>query len=165
MSNAAIHTLLLAFIQKLYKPIYVWAKANLATKTELSQNEGDHLHPVNINLLTPSSTFTKNSILGINGVLYRATANTSNFPVTLTIDNGQFVFDEVNGKKAFVVSDPTVNQGWEQFMDAGIEYWLAQKADVADVLATNITVSGKTYTVRQLLEALVYLMGKTVVLE
>lgn len=141
------------------------ATDTFATKTELGQNEADHLHPVNVNSLTPSSTFTKNSVIGINGVLYRATANTSNPPVTLTIDNGQFVYDMVNGKKAFVVSDPTVNQGWEIFTDAGIEYWLEQKADVADVLAAEITSNGKTYTVRQLLEALVYLMGKTVVLE
>lgn len=122
------------------------------------------LYPVNVASLTPSSTFVKNAIIGINGVIYRATANTSNFPVTLTIDNGQFVYDEVNGKKAFVVSDPTVNQGWEIFTDAGVEYWIEQKADIADVMAHTITKDGKTYTVQQLLEAVVYLMGRTVVL-
>ena len=163
--SADFQSSLRALIRKIYKPIATWCLTNLATKTELSQNGDEHLHPVNVSSLTPSSTFTKNSVLGINGVLYRATADTSNFPVTLTIDNGQFVFDVVNGKKAFVVSDPTINQGWEIFTDAGIEYWLSQKADVADVLAANITANGKTYTVRQLLEATVYLMGRTVVLE
>lgn len=158
-------TTLRSFVQKIYKPIAEWIHDNVATKTELSSNANEHLYPVNINSLTPSSTFVKNAIFGINGVMYRAKANTSNFPVTLTIDNNQFVFDVVNGKKSFVIDDPTVNSDWEVWTDAGIEYWLSLKADVADVLAAEITKDGKTFTVRQLLEAIVPFMGKTVVHE
>ena len=185
MSNVAIHTSLLALIQKLYKPIYVWAKANLATKAELSQNEAEHFHPVSISSLTPSSTFGKNSVIGINGVLYRSTQATSNFPVTLTVQDGAFVVDMVNGKISFVVSDPTINSGWEVFTDASIEYWveslnaaLASKQDVISDIATIrdnasaaikptdvYSLNNNDYTVAELLQEVTKLMSKTVVVQ
>lgn len=176
---------ILALIQKLYKPIYVWAKANLATKTELSQNEADHLYPVDISSLTPSSTFGKNSVIGINGVLYRSTQATNNLPVTLVVQNGAFVVNSVNGKIAFVVADETINQGWEIFTDASVEYWvnslntaLAAKQDAISDLATirsnasaavkktdTYTRGNVSYTVDELLQEVTKLMSKTVVVQ
>ena len=175
MSNVA-KTSLLAFLQKVYKPIYVWAKANLATKTELATNAAEHLHPVDISSLTPSSTFAKNSVIGINGVLYRSTQQTSNFPVTLTVQDGAFVTHTVNGKMAFVVSSPTINSGWEIFTDASIEYWIASiNQSIADIstIRSNassaikptdvVTYGGTDYTVSTLLSEVAKLMNKTVV--
>ena len=40
----------------------------------------DMLHPVAVSSMTPSSTFVKNAVIGINGVLYRSTKATSNLP-------------------------------------------------------------------------------------
>ena len=176
---------ILALIQKLYKPIYVWAKANLATKTELSQNEAEHLHPVDISSLTPSSTFGKNSVIGINGVLYRSTRATNNLPVTLTVQDGAFVVNSVNGKIAFVVADSTINQGWEIFTDASIEYWvnslnaaLASKQDSISDLSTirsnasaaikktdQYTFGGVSYSADDLLQEIAKFMSKTVVVQ
>ena len=82
------------------------------------------LYPVNVNTLTPSSTFVKNAIIGINGVLYRATKNTSNLPCTFVIESGAFVTHTVNGKIAFVISNAAPNTDWEIFTDASIEYWI-----------------------------------------
>lgn len=88
--------------------------------------EAGALLPVDISTLTPASTFPKNAVVGINGVLYRATAATQNLPCTLTVQDGQFVVNIVDGRRSFVVTDPTPNEGWEVFTDASIEYWVSQ---------------------------------------
>jgi len=179
MSNVALRS----FIQKIYKPIAAWIYANGATKTELGLNADEHLHPVDITSLTPSSTFGKNSVIGINGVLYRALQATSNLPVVLLVQDGAFVVNTVNGKISFSVSDPTLNSDWEIFTDASIEYWvqslntaLASKQDTISDLETirsnataavkltdTYTLNGSQYTVADLLQAVVNLMPKTLV--
>jgi hypothetical protein len=142
------------------------------------------LHPVNINTLTPSSTFVANAIIGINGVIYRAKQATSHFPVVLETSGGALVVQVINGKKSFVVSDPTVHSDWEQWTDAAIEYWISQlaaratsleNADVAlasriTALETalqsrpgSITYGGVEYSASDLLTAMASLMTKTVV--
>lgn len=142
------------------------------------------LHPVNINTLTPSSTFVANAIIGINGVIYRAKQATSHFPVVLATSGDALVVQVINGKKSFVVSDPTVHSDWEQWTDAAIEYWISQlaarataleNADVAlasriTALETalqsrpdNITYGGVAYSASDLLTAMASMMSKTVV--
>jgi len=141
------------------------------------------LHPVNVNSLTPSSTFVKNAVVGINGVLYRSTKATSNLPCTMVIESGAFVYHTVNGKIAFVVSNGAANTDWEIFTDASIEYWvnsintaLSAKQDAINDLATirsNATnavkptdtyaFNGVNYTVDDMFKALVKLMPKNIV--
>lgn len=143
------------------------------------------LHPIDIRTLTPSSTFVKNAVIGINGVLYRSVRATSNFPVTLTVEGNAFVVNTVNGKIAFVVSDPTINQDWEIFTDASIEYWVEQintalagkQATISDIdtirsnasaaikTTSEYTAGNVTYTATQLLQAVADLMNKTVVVQ
>lgn len=145
----------------------------------------DLLHPVAVSSMTPSSTFVKNAVVGINGVLYRSTKATSNLPCTLVVQDGAFVVHTVNGKIAFVVSNATPNTDWEIFTDASIEYWvesintaLAAKQDAISDLATirskagsavqptdTYTVNGQEYTVSELLQAVASLMPKTVVIK
>lgn len=140
----------------------------------------DMLHPVDVDSLTPSSTFVKNALIGINGVLYRAKVATSSFPVTLTVQDNQFVIHTVNGKTAFVIADSTINSDWEIFTDAGIAYWvetmnaritqletdratLQSRCTALEAITADVTYGGNTYTARQLLENLAKLMEKTVV--
>lgn len=143
------------------------------------------LRPIDIRTLTPSSTFVKNAVIGINGVLYRSVRATSNFPVTLTVEGNAFVVNTVNGKIAFVVSDPTINQDWEIFTDASIEYWVEQintalagkQATISDIdtirsnasaaikTTSEYTAGNVTYTATQLLQAVADLMNKTVVVQ
>ncbi len=140
----------------------------------------DMLHPVKINSLTPSSTFVKNALLVINGVMYRSKVATSHFPVTLVTQDGQFVIHTVNGKTAFVIGDNTLNSDWEIFSDASIEYWvetmnaritqlesdraaLQNRCTALESITADVTYGGQTYTARQLLENLAQLMDKTVV--
>lgn len=101
------------------------------------------LYPVDISTLTPSSTFRKNAVIGINGILYRATAATSNMPCTMVTNEAgtAFVVNIVNGKTAFVVTDPSPNSGWEIWTDASIEYWIAQ---------INESLSGKQAVISDL---------------
>lgn len=155
-----------------------------ATKQEVSDAT---LIPLNMEQLTPSSTFVKNNVLGINGILYRAKQNTSEFPVTVVTDKGRFVYDtDKYGNKAYVVSDYTLSQAWEKWSDAGISYSLsvidsrlsyfnnlqiALRLTQIESLLRNIqqtlgdvTVDGQTYTVRGILTELAKLMDKDVVL-
>lgn len=155
-----------------------------ATKQEVSDAI---LIPLNMEQLTPSSTFVKNNVLGINGILYRAKQNTSEFPVTVVTDRGRFVYDtDKYGNKAYVVSDYTLSQAWEKWSDAGINYSLsvidsrlsyfnnlqiALRLTQIESLLRNIqqtlgdvTVDGQTYTVRGILTELAKLMDKDVVI-
>lgn len=173
----------LSGLSLILKKMAIVSVAKFATKSELSQNEADHLHPVDINSLTPSSTFVKNSVIGINGVLYRSLRATSNMPVTPQIDNGQFVTHSVNGKIALVIADETLNQDWEIFTDASIEYWVAsinsaldakqatisdldsirQKANSALQPDKTYTYNNQSYTIDAMMQELVKFMSKTIV--
>ena len=86
------------------------------------------MHPIDMDEVTPSSTFTAGDVLGINGILYKAKVNTSDFPVTVVVDDttGQFVYDtDADGNKAYVVEDYTLSEDWMKWADAGINYSLS----------------------------------------
>ena len=146
------------------------------------------LYPVNIDAMTPQSTFRKNALLFINGIGYKAIADTSDFPVSLLIENNQFVVNEIDGDIAFVVTDDTVSEDWVKFGDAGIpfalkniertfdatmeqheadvEHIMADKASIMDVLNYYITATnGTKYRLGDMLVDLADLMNKTVVTE
>ena len=126
--------------------------------------EAGALLPVDISTLTPASTFPKNAVVGINGVLYRATDATQNLPCTLTVQDGQFVVNIVNGKTAFTVTNSAPNAGWEVFTDASIEYWISQlNARIAALEGETYTANGHTYTRAELLQAVAEIMSRTVV--
>jgi hypothetical protein len=127
--------------------------------------EAGALLPVDISTLTPASTFPKNAVVGINGVLYRAKRATQNLPCTLTVQNGAFVVNIVNGKTAFTVTDPAPNEGWEVFTDASIEYWVSQlNARMTALEGETYTANGQQYTRQQLLQTMAELMSHTVVI-
>lgn len=132
----------------------------LATKAPLSAA----LYPVDVNTLTPTSTFVANAIIGINGVIYRAKQATSNFPVPLVVDGNAFVVQTIDGKIVFTVSSNTVHSDWEQWTDAAIEYWKAQlDARVSALENKTVVYNGVTYTVNELLTAMASLMQRTIV--
>ena len=153
---------------KKYFTVFNNGVEDLYVKDEEAQDA--MLHPVDISSLTPSTTFKKGDVLGINGVLYRCTADTSNRPITFQLSNNQFVTHTVNGKTAFVISDYTLNTGWEIWTDASIEYWVetmdtrlsAIEGALQGVLG-GITVDGTTYTAAQVIQAIANFMGQTVV--
>ena len=98
-----------------------------ATKTEVTNAT---IIPIDIENMTPTMTFEKNSILGINGIMFRAVVDTDEFPVVLLVQDGHIVYDEdENGNKAFVVSDWTQSEDWEIWTDASIPRTLQQMTD------------------------------------
>lgn len=126
--------------------------------------EAGALLPVDISTLTPASTFPKNAVIGIGGVLYRAKRATASMPLTMVVSDGKFVTHEVNGQQAFVVQDMTVTADWEVWMDAGLSYAYSLADQRITALETETyTAAGKQYTRRQLLQAVAELMQKTIV--
>lgn len=142
--------------------------------------EAGALLPVDIQTVTPQTTFPKNAVLGIGGVLYRAKRATASMPLTMVVSDGKFVIHEVNGQKAFVVQDMTVNADWEVWMDAGMAYaysladqritnleqalpTVKATSDSALQPTTTFTANGQQYTAAQLLQAVAELMGKNLV--
>ena len=126
--------------------------------------EAGALLPVDISTLTPASTFRKNTVIGIGGVIYRAKRATASMPLTMVVSDGKFVTHEVNGQQAFVVQDMTVNADWEVWMDAGMAYAYSLADQRITALETETyTANGKQYTRRQLLQAVAELMQKTIV--
>lgn len=125
---------------------------------------GGVLCPVDISTVTPSTTFPKNAVLGIGGVLYRAKRATASMPLTMVVSDGKFVTHEVNGQQAFVVQDMTVNADWEVWMDAGLSYAYSLADQRITALETETyTANGQQYTRQQLLQAVAELMNKTIV--
>lgn len=158
-----------------------------ATKSALTQAT---IIPIDIEEMTPGMTFEKNSILGINGVMYRAVRQTTDFPVVLLVEDGHIVYDEdEDGRMALVVEDWTLSEDWEIWTDASIPRTLQQmtadmenfkgdinddiaafKAEMEAIVGTSLkpssqitSTSGQTYTVSQLLTALADLMEHTMV--
>lgn len=85
---------------------------------------GTTLIPVDVNSLTTSSTFVKDNIVAVNGIIYHAKQDTSNFPVKLIVDaNGKFCIDQINGVTYFAVANDTVNSDWEVWMDIRDRYY------------------------------------------
>jgi hypothetical protein len=134
------------------------------------------LYPVDVSTLTPSSTFRKNAVIGINGVLYRAKAATGNLPVPLVVQDGAFVTRVVDGVPAFVVSSYTLNSDWEKFMDAGVPYSIAaldERMSAAEATLTTTTATANSaiqpgtiyggFTAQAILTEMAKLMNKTVV--
>ena len=99
----------------------------------LFQNGYNNLFPVpaDVSQLSIDSTFRANELVAINGVIYRATQNTSNLPVLPVIekdpetDEYVLVIDNVNGFDVLVVADYTVQPGWEVWLDLGVRYMLS----------------------------------------
>ena len=81
-----------------------------------------YLLPINMDNLSTSSTFVKGNVVAINGIFYRALRNTSNFPITLMTQGGNFLYNEVNGHRAYIVADYTLNSDWTVWTDASIDY-------------------------------------------
>ena len=97
------------------------ARTELATKASLTQLDDASLYPVDVSSLTPSTTFRKGSVIGINGVLYRAAADTTYLPFTLVVQDGAFVTVEVGGIDVFIIADPTLNLPWKPWTDASVQ--------------------------------------------
>lgn len=150
--------------------------------TDIGDLADGTLYPVDVSALTPATTFRKNAIVGINGVLYRAKTATADFPVTLTVSGGEFVTNTVGGKTAYVVSDATLSSDWEVWTDVAIEYWtaqlnarataleaaqaaLAQRTTSLENLLSPVTYGGQTYQIQDLFNAMAQLMPRTVVVQ
>lgn len=122
-------------LEVILKKLTVLVNGTFASKAELTQAT---IIPVDIDKLTPSSTFIQNNILFINGVGYRAVRNTREFPVVLLVEDGHIVYDEdENGNIAFVVKDYTLSQDWEKWTDAGIPRTLQQMTDDQNTFMAN----------------------------
>ena len=158
-----------------------------ATETELTAAT---IIPVDLDSMTPTTTFQKNNILALNGVLYRAKTNTTHFPVVLLVEDGQFVVDIVDDAPAYVITDYTLDEDWEIWGDASVKRTLNDLQDSLDAQVEEIeedqaefiqevntkvnaatkyadlisnTAGTQSYTVQQLLMALADLMDKVVV--
>lgn len=94
------------------------------------------LTPVNVDSLTTSTTFAKNVLFFLNGIIYRSTAATSNMPLTPIVNGSSFVYIEKNGAKCFVTTGTTINSGWEVYMDLREDYKFALKQDEITDLTT-----------------------------
>ena len=130
----------------------------LATKATKAELTAATIIPVNLEEMTPSTTFVKNNILFINGVGYRAKQNTTQFQVVLLVENGHFVVDYEDGAPAYVVSDYTLDEDWEVWGDASLIRTLKAMRDELDETIAQMEsdqaafISEATTIVRQALK-------------
>ena len=92
--------------------------ATYATKQEVADVTPDY---IDIEDLEPGMKFPKNALLAINGMSYQAKKATTQFPVTVLVQDGHIVYDEDSeGRKALVIEDYTLSEDWKVWGDAGI---------------------------------------------
>lgn len=81
--------------------------------------------PADVSDLSAESTFRRNELVAINGVIYIATEDTDNLPVLPVMEGDELVVETVNGYECLVVADYTVQQGWAVWLDLGVRHLLA----------------------------------------
>ena len=102
------------------------------------------INPVNMETMTPSSTFAEGDAIAFNGVIYRATGATDNFPIPLVISGNNFVVDEYKGYKAYVRGNEITQEGWEVWLDTGVNYWIEKHEDRISQCERDIQILYKT---------------------
>lgn len=107
------------------EPVNVLGLKAALQQYKTSISDARTIIPVDEEALTPSSTFVKGNVVGINGTFYYCTADTSNFPVVLLTQGNAFVVNTIDGKRCFIVSNNTLQTGWMLWSDASVEYQLA----------------------------------------
>lgn len=91
--------------------------------TEEVQREGGFvLYPVAYEDISTTAVFQKNSIICIDGVVYRAVRQTGNLPVTLVVENNRFVTQVINGYTVFIKANNSVSSDWEVWIDASSDF-------------------------------------------
>jgi hypothetical protein len=96
---------------------------------EIAQQGGYVLYPVDESTLSPSSTFRKNAIICIDGVIYRAVRDTANLPLKFVVESSKFVVQTIYGRTAFVRAANTVNSDWAVWVDASNDIRFRQLED------------------------------------
>ena len=90
---------------------------------------GSRINPVDMDNLTPSSTFAAGDAIAFNGVIYRATTATDNLPIPLVVSGNNFVVNEYKGYKAYVRGSEVMQAGWQVWLDTGLNYWIEKHED------------------------------------
>ena len=96
---------------------------------EIAQQGGYVLYPIDEGSITPTSMFRKNSIISINGVIYRAKQDTYNLPLTFVIEGERFVVQTLYGRTAFVAASNIVSNDWTVWADASNDIRFRQLED------------------------------------
>lgn len=95
-------------------------------KSELAQLVADKvameggyaLIPVNESTLTTTTVFLLNSIICINGVVYKANKQTQTLPFPVVIQGNKFVTQTKYGKTCLVLSSNVKSADWDVWIDA-----------------------------------------------
>ena len=89
---------------------------------EVEREGGFCLYPVDLDSVTTGTVFQKNSIICVDGVVYRAKQQTGNLPVTLLTEGDSFVTQVVNGHTVFIKANNNISSDWEVWLDASSDF-------------------------------------------
>lgn len=85
---------------------------------EIALEGGYTVKPVDLDTLTASTTFEKNSIICIDGIVYIANKDTENLPFKVVTQDGKLVTQTMYGETCIIVDDKTLNSDWRVWIDA-----------------------------------------------
>ena len=99
---------------------------------QIERGGGFALYPVELSAISTSTVFGKNSIICIDGVVYRAKQQTSDLPVVLVVENNKFVTQVMYGHTVFIKANDSLSSDWEVWLDASSDFrYKALEARVA----------------------------------
>lgn len=92
---------------------------------------GTALNPVDESTITAATYFHQNDVIALNGTIYRCTSTTNNLPVSVVFQGNKILYDEYKGHRAYVIASSAVQQGWEVWLNSGLDYHITLLYDMA----------------------------------
>lgn len=89
-----------------------------AVADEIAQQGGYAIIPVNESTIGPSTTYNKNAVLCLDGVIYKANKNTQNLPFPMVVEDGKILTVTLYGKTVLVRASNTKSADWDVWIDA-----------------------------------------------
>ena len=89
-----------------------------AVAEQIAQEGGYAIVPVNESMIGPTATYEKNSILCLDGVIYKANKQTQNLPFPMVVEDGKILTVVLYGKTVLVRASNTKSADWDVWIDA-----------------------------------------------
>lgn len=89
-----------------------------AVAEQIAQEGGYAIVPVNESMIGPTATYEKNSILCLDGVIYKANKQTQNLPFPMVVEDGKILTVVLYGKTVLVRASNTKSEDWDVWIDA-----------------------------------------------
>lgn len=106
---------------------------------QISQQGGYAIIPVDESSISPTATYPMNSVLVLDGVIYKAKKDTQNLPFPMVVEDGRILTVTLYGKTVLVRASNVKSADWDVWLDASNDLRFRQLEDRVARLETIIS--------------------------